>query len=118
MSFFLTNIDKIDGFNNFLFIQNFGRYLQNINGPVVADGTKKLADIGRTGKPWWVRLAAVQAMSELKDVFELKASATETGGDAAAFAASQEKFLRDSIAAIKREETDKNLRKIYGEQVN
>lgn len=130
-SFFLKHAAEMSGFEKYLLIQAYGRYLMTRSDEIVLSGLPALEDVARNSAAWWMRLSGIQAMSAINGKYseqenELKAAVedlkkTKPGStELAEKTARLEKVsdmkarIKELIDAIKKAETDKNLTKIYG----
>jgi aminopeptidase N len=96
---------------------NYGKFLIRCNATNIEKGIPNLKDVAKHGNPWWVKLAGIQALSELsKSCKEKYTELSKMGGnapDADKYKRLGEMIEKD-IKAIKEAETDKQLKKIYG----
>lgn len=129
--FFINAAKNASGFEKYLIVQAYGRYLITRNPSLVESGLPVLEDVARTSTTWWMRLSGVQALSAISSKYsekesELAASIEElkkANGPAGEISEKQallqqvsavKNKLTSLIADIKDKETDKNLMKIYG----
>lgn len=128
--FFLKMYSKVTGFERYTFIAAYGKFLLRCDDATIDSGIKLLEDVARHGSPWWVKLSAIQALSNIEDKYQenqtkeqtklddmQKSSASKTDVDKqkakADAAAAKKKVIEDKITQIKKDETDKNLVPIY-----
>lgn len=127
--FFLTAAKDMSGFEKYMFVQAYGRYLLTRDEHIVSTGLASLEDVARNSTAWWMRLSGAQAISALLSKYsdmenELKASVEEmkktNQNGLAEKQAKLEKVsaMKQKISTlledIKNKETDKNLTRIYG----
>ncbi|MEO5570062.1 MAG: M1 family aminopeptidase [Bacteroidia bacterium] len=96
---------------------NYGKFLIRCKASTIEKGIPELEDVAKHGNPWWVKLAGMQALSELsKSCKEQSSDLLKTNPQNVN--ADKYKQLGDTIdkdiKAIKKVETDKELIKIYG----
>jgi aminopeptidase N len=128
--FFLKMYSKVTGFERYTFIASYGKFLLRCDDATIDAGMKLLEDVARHGSPWWIKLSAIQALSNISDKYQeretsekdklselTKSSASKMDTDkqqAKVDAAdAKKKKIEDMITQIKKEETDKNLIPIY-----
>jgi len=96
---------------------DYGKFLLRCKTSTIEKGIPDLEDIARHGNPWWIKLGAVQSISELvkacKDKYSELSKVNTTATNADKYKELGETIEKD-LKAIKEAETDKNLKKIYG----
>jgi aminopeptidase N len=96
---------------------NYGKFLIRCKPATIEKGISDLEDIAKHGSPWWVKLAGIQAMSELskscKDKYDELSKVPTTATNADKYKQLSGTIDKD-MKAIKEAETDKQLKKIYG----
>lgn len=128
--FFLRAFDKIRGMDQYSLIQSYGIFLAHTSNPVMKTGIDRLLDLAEHAEPWYIRLAAMNALGGLATVMNNRETLMQSKiaegqkKDQPSVAVSsakaeldelqaQEKQLRSAISAIKGKEKDKNLVKMY-----
>jgi aminopeptidase N len=128
--FFLKMYSKVTGFERYTFIAAYGKFLLRCNDATIESGLKLLEDVARHGSPWWIKLSAIQALSNIEDKYQEnqtkeqaklddmgKSSSSKSDVDAqkakVESATAKKKKIEDMITQIKKDETDKNLIPIY-----
>ena len=121
---------KVTGFERYTFIAAYGKFLLRCNDATIESGLKLLEDVARHGSPWWIKLSAIQALSNIEDKYQEnqtkeqaklddmgKSSSSKSDVDAqkakVESATAKKKKIEDMITQIKKDETDKNLIPIY-----
>ncbi len=92
-SFFETTFSKMKGVNKYLLLQSYGKFLLRSKDETINKGLIIVEDLARNGEPWWVRLSALQTMTELYNMYEVR-----------------EKYLQDKLNEFTRQ--SKNPSKI------
>ncbi len=96
---------------------NYGKFLIRCTPATIEKGIPDLEDVAKRGNPWWVKLAGVQAMNELRkscrDKHDELSRINTTATNAEKYKQLGEMLEKD-LKEIKEAETDKNLKKIYG----
>lgn len=130
-SFFVKQAEEMSGFEKYMLIQAYGRYLITRSDEIISSGLPALEDVARNSTAWWMRLSGMQALSALSGKYsemenDLKGSVEELkktkpgSPELAEKSAKLEKAsamksrIRDLIDSIKKAETDKNLIRMYG----
>ncbi len=119
-TFYNNTFEKIGGFDMYGFVNSYGKYLSNASDETRMKGVTKIGEVARTGEPWFIRMSAMQALNDLSDKYkeienEAKEKSKIPGAAAEADqAAKKRKTIDDLIADIKKNETNNNLKKMYG----
>ncbi|HKR07147.1 MAG TPA: M1 family aminopeptidase [Bacteroidia bacterium] len=96
---------------------NYGKFLLRCKPATIEKAISDIEDVAKRGDPWWVRIAGIQAMSELakscKDKYD-ELSKTGTDGTNAGKYKDLSEMIDKNMKAIKEAETDKNLKRFYG----
>ncbi len=128
--FFMRMFSKAHGMERFSLLTDYSRFLSRCKDSTISSGAKMMEDVARNGSPWWVKMAAMQALSSVEDIYgererkanteaeELKKTNTDPSKvadkekEAAAYKILKQ-TITDLMKEIKKQETDKNLTKIY-----
>lgn len=128
-SFFIDALATSADYNKYEMISIYGKYLERCKPETITIGVASLAGIASSEPAWWIRLGAMQSLADLhrfctEKADDLAKSISTSGGNSEAEMNRKEleykKFaeLKDSILqkmkTIKKNETDENLKKIYG----
>jgi len=123
--FFANNFKRItDANDKYSFVLLYSRFLQRIGDNKMTQRTVPFFnDLALNENTWFMRLGAIQALSELKDALNTKIDNTSRSDDAAAKADLEETIaLRDSITAQVEElitnETDTKVLRYLGIEVD
>ncbi len=128
--FFQKRFKRTKGLAQYQMLSDYSKFLARCEDTTIAAGIKVLEEVARHGSPWWVKLSAVQALSNVGDIYDdkiskeqkkldemMKASKDENSIKQKEEVISNYKFqktsLTDLISQIKKAETDKNLTKIW-----
>jgi aminopeptidase N len=130
-AYFMDAIDRIKGVDLYLFVQSYGKFLLKCSDRAIMQSLKTFEDIGRNASSWFVRLSAVQTLSEIAKKYEneetkysgeLKAMTTENKppaeiakkGTELTEASKRKETILKVVESIKKNEKDPNLMRIYG----
>jgi glutamyl-tRNA reductase len=128
--YFINALKNAGGLEKYELVSHYSKFLKRCNAITMEEGAGVLEEIARNGTVWWVRMSGTQALADLmKTCDERSASIKKEIADATAAAKSRteiqalemeiKKFdeLRENIRLkmidIKKNETDKNLKKLY-----
>ncbi len=129
-AYFKKAIRQAKGFGRYQLMSEYARFLSRCHPATVEDGLPVLEEAARSARTWWVRLSAIQAMSDLQKSCTEKSEAIrrqiqddiKSGKTAIEIQKSEteqkqwenlEEIIRLHMQEIKRNETDQNLKKIY-----
>jgi aminopeptidase N len=101
-NFYLSALDKLSGFEKYNTIQTYAIYLTNSSDVILDRGILVLDRIARNDSPWWIRLAAVQALGTVSEHLD----------DISDYNRKQQ--VDKLLITIKQEEKEPMLMKIYG----
>lgn len=115
---------QTQGFEKYEAAQNFGRFLLRCNPDLATEGIKLLSETGYHHPQWFVRLSAVRSLAEISKSYGKKSLRDDQGGttqpgdsileERVAMANEKvRKSAEEEVNAIKAQETDPNLKKIY-----
>jgi hypothetical protein len=124
--FFMKSIQRITGFDNYDIISLYGNFLLGRSDSVIHKGVDMLLGVARKNPIWFIRLAAVNALTEIEQMylnrareFKLQATTSRSGDNSLEQKAGKaEKMAGDihsSLQEIKASESDINLRNIFKE---
>lgn len=115
--FFPRAYSQSKGFDRYGILVSYGAFLRKADTEVIASGIPFITDKARTGEPWWLRLAAVNTLTEIAATLEKKSESSQNDSPTEQHEKLAAKKLlvevRDSIEDIKKKETNKRLVKIY-----
>jgi aminopeptidase N len=115
--FFPRAWTQCKGFDRYGILVSYGAFLRKADTDIIAAGVPFITDKARTSEPWWLRLAAVNSLTEIAITLEKKSAAgqndTPTEQHEKLTAKKLLAQVRDSIEDIKKKETNKRLVKIY-----
>jgi aminopeptidase N len=115
--FFPRAYSQSEGFGRYEILMSYGVYLRKADTDIIAAGIPFITDKARTGEPWWLRLAAVNSLTEIAATLEKKSTAGQNDSPEEQHSKLAAKKLlaevRDAIEYIKKKETNKKLVKIY-----
>lgn len=114
--FFVSNYNRISGFDKYDFIELYGKYLLGRNDEVINSGVKLLERDARYNNIWFIKLNAVNKINQIIDMYtqreqELKGKADKQAQYQAAVL--QKEKIQNLLSDIKKAETNENLIKIY-----
>ena len=126
-NFFVNAIAKASGGEIYRLVSDYGVFLLRCKNEILEGGIKIIEEKARYGEPWWVRLSAIHTLSALQDGLESKEkevskkmNALKKDDQGKAALEKDSGLLKTSIEkidslveTIKKEEKDKNLRKIF-----
>ena len=116
-SFFPEAYSHTKGFGRYGVVMAYGTYLRKADIKVIENGIIFLTDKARTAEPWWLRLAAMNSLTDIKEQLEKKSTAGQNDSPEVQHEKLAAKKLlaqvKDSIDDIKKKETNKRLVKIY-----
>jgi aminopeptidase N len=130
-AYFLEALGSIKGVDLYLFVQSYGKFLLKCSDKTILQSVRAIEDIGRNSSLWYVRLSAVQTLSEIAKKYEdeeLKMNGeltamTREGKPAADITRKSTEIsevtrkksaLQKIVESIKKNEKDVNLMRIYG----
>lgn len=112
LDYFIAKNEEISGFEKYGFILSTTRYLKNQSPETVAKGTPILKETALNDKTWWIRMAAINGISDLEAMYasrihiaEQEIKEVETGSE-------KEQELRNNISK------DKNVQQSLTEILN
>jgi aminopeptidase N len=113
--FFVRTYPKIESAYRYEFIMQYGAYLRKADIDIVADGIKFMVDKARNAEPWHLRLSAMQSLTAIEETLKTKSEklATSENKQDAEEVKQMLDRLHVAIADIKKNERNKQLRKIY-----
>ena len=112
----LGALENSSGGQKYQMTLNYGKFLTYCKPQTIETGLAALKDVAKNGKPWWIKLAGIQALAELSKTCETKSKETGTTAivnDEAERYKSLKTEIDAAVKKIKEEETDKQLKKIY-----
>ena len=101
-NFYLSALEKMNGFEKYNTILSYATYLTNSSEVILDKGVLVLEKIARNDNPWWIRLAAMQALENVSQHLDDISDYTRKQ--------SVDKLISD----IKQQEKEPMLMKIYG----
>lgn len=113
--FMKSRIYQTSGGSRYQATLNYAKFLSRCRPSTIEGGLDAIIETAKNGSPWYVKLAGMQALSELSKTCEKRAS--ENASDTA-LSGRYSKLREDiewQIKTIKGNEKDKNLVKIWGE---
>lgn len=130
-AYFLDALERVKGTDLYLLVQSYGKFLLRLSDNTIMASLKPIENIGRHAGTWYIRLSAVQTLSEIAKKFEeretkltaeLKAmpgenkSAIEIGqkGTELSEVTKNKETVNRLVDSIKKLEKDANLMNIYG----
>ena len=69
-SFFLNQLNELEGFNKYPMIISYQEYLSYQEGEILMEGIDILAELGKNEKSWFMRMAAVNGLIQMKRDYE------------------------------------------------
>ena len=128
--FFLKNNRYFQGFAQYGFTQQYGKYLLGRSDTVINSGLPILEQTARKATVWWIRLAALKAIDSLQSMYaerekELRAKKSNPSNSkseannsseldvAIERAKRQQEKIKTLFTSIKNSEMDKNLLRHY-----
>jgi len=130
-AFFAEALKASTGFNKYQLVSDYARFLARCTPETMSEGISIIEDVARNGPAWWIRMSGTQALAELSKSCSDKSlqigssisEAVEGGASAIEiqslemkkkkYGELQEEIYRIMVD-IKKNETDKNLKKLYG----
>ncbi|MEP7171274.1 MAG: M1 family aminopeptidase, partial [Bacteroidota bacterium] len=117
LNFMSEALEESNGDEKYETTLSYGKFLIRCRPSTIEKGIADLEDVAKRGNPWWVKLAGIQALSELsrtsKDKYSELSKISTEATDADKYKQLGETIDKD-LKAIKEAETDKQLKKIYG----
>jgi aminopeptidase N len=129
-AFFLKRFKKTRGMSRYHTMGDYSKFLKRCDDTTIASGIKVFEEVARHGSPWWVKLSAVQALSNISDIYDERQGKAQSKLDDLRkiskdenLIAQKEKeidnykkekdILKDIISQVKKDEKDPNLTKIW-----
>lgn len=63
--YFINQSEEVNGYGQYVFLQNYSSYLLQMESPEVEKGVNILTDAAENAEPWWVKLSAYRGMNQL-----------------------------------------------------
>lgn len=106
----------IGGFDTYAYVQSYGKFLGKCTPENIIKGKENLVNTATTASSWFVRGQATNSLKEIvKDIDErLKKLSSETEFDKIRELKNAKEKIEADMAAIKSNEKDDRLKKIYG----
>jgi len=128
--FFINALKNAGGLGKYELVSHYSRFLSRCKAATIDEGVGILEEVARTGPVWWIRMSGTQALADIiKTCDERSTSLEKEIADATTAAKPRteiqalelelKKFedIRENVRLkmidIKKNETDKNLKKIY-----
>jgi aminopeptidase N len=114
--FFVRNLNRISGFSKYDFIELYGKFLMGRGDEVINTGVKLLEREARNNNFWFIKLNAINKMTQLADLYEQREKDFKDKADKTAqykVSVSQKESIRNLISEIKKSENNLNLINIY-----
>ncbi|MBK5285564.1 MAG: M1 family metallopeptidase [Bacteroidia bacterium] len=128
--FFQRAYSESKGFTRYEILMSYGAYLRKADTGILSGGINFITDKARTAEPWWLRLSAMNALTDIAETLEKKSNdlsqsikqlkkTKQNEGDLAAAqheALTTKKLYAELLASIediRKKETNKRLVKIY-----
>ena len=114
--FFVRNLNRISGFSKYDFIELYGKFLMGRSDEVINTGVKLLEREARNNNFWFIKLNAINKMTQLADLYEQREKDFKDKADKTAqykVSVSQKESIRNLISEIKKSENNLNLINIY-----
>jgi aminopeptidase N len=126
-AFFKKANEEITGYNKYAFLNLYGRYLKNRSDGTISEGLVLLEDAAINSSAWWIRMAGLQSIIELHNLYDTRAKQHKESLTAAKTAEEKkeadEKFksaenqkerIKQTILRIKEKETNENVQRLLG----
>ena len=104
-AFFIKISEKMTGFEKYGFTTTYIKYLKKQDHKTVEEGLPILKDVALNGKPWWVRLSGINALTDLETKYNNQIRVAEAEMKEAEVGSEKEIELRTSL------EKDRNINK-------
>jgi aminopeptidase N len=114
--YFVTNYNRISGFDKYDFIEWYGKYLLGRSDEVINIGVKLLERDARHNNVWFIKLNAVNKINQIIDMYSQRAQELKGKSDKQTqYQATllQKEKIQNLLSDIKKAETNQNLLKIY-----
>jgi hypothetical protein len=114
--FFVRNLNRISGFSKYDFVEQYGKFLMGRSDEVINTGVKLLEREARNNNFWFIKLNAINKMTQLADLYEQREKDFKDKADKTAqykVSVSQKESIRNLISEIKKSENNLNLINIY-----
>jgi aminopeptidase N len=128
--FFLSALNKAKGLDRYNLIDTYGKYLKKQDGKEFTDGISKLTDIAGNSSTWYLRYAGINALTGVESELKSRMSKASEKVDELKQSNASQKEIRDaefeetrlkkqhddlesSIKAIKNNEKEKRLKKLF-----
>jgi aminopeptidase N len=112
--FFLHSFENLSGYNQYSFINLYGKFLKGKSDETINESLSLLENIAISSPAWWVRLSAIQALSEL--FYNYDAQSKDSKGKIIKANTENQESVKEKISKIlskaKQKETNENLLKI------
>jgi len=95
--FFIKVSEKMNGFEKYGFTTTYIKYLKKQNHKTVENGLPILKDVALNGKPWWVRMSGINALSDLETKYSNQIHVAETEIKEVEVGSEKEIELRDLL---------------------
>lgn len=115
-NFFVKNFNSISGFSKYDFVELYGKYLLNKSDEVINTGVKLLEREARNNNMWFIKLNAINKLTQLSEFYAQREKELKDKADKAAqykSAVDQKENIDKIISNIKQSETNQNLINIY-----
>ncbi len=78
LSFFTSNMEKLNGFSKYSFIMSFSDYLKKQDNQTVEKGLLTLKSIALNGDAWWMRMVGIRSLTNLETMYGDRIHVSET----------------------------------------
>ncbi len=113
-SFFDEKLNTLDEFDKYAFLISYTEFLSKQNSEDIHNPVKNIAQIAKESDRWFIRMAAVNSLIELKEKFD---SYTESGEMIKSSNSDLVEMINSYLIEIKEKESNSNLIKLIDKEL-